>query len=132
MDQPTERWRIEVNDRYSKVVTSVISLATGALVLPVLILRDLLGIKAQTLLPLLTWAAYVAWGCLGFTILLGLIYFWLSAKWVKLALGQPISLSAAVLESVLDITYVLMMFLFLVGIAATVWFLFATHVPPQI
>ena len=32
--EPTEKWRIETNDRYNKVVTSIISLATGTLVLP--------------------------------------------------------------------------------------------------
>jgi hypothetical protein len=125
-DEPVDRWRIETNDRYSKIVSSVISLATGALVLPALFLRQFLGIPTEkALAPFLTCAAYASWICLGCSVLFGLLYSWLSVKWVKLAWGQKIAVSEHFLEWVLDVVFVLVVLLFLVGIAASVWF-FAT------
>ncbi len=122
-DEPVGKWRIEVNDRYIKVVNSVISLATGALVLPAFFLREFLGIpKEKALAPLLTCAAYTAWVCLGCCVLIGLLYSWISVKWVKLAWGQEIAVSQRSLERVLDVLFVLMGLLFIAGIVASVWF----------
>jgi hypothetical protein len=88
-----EKWRIETNDRYSKIVASVISLATGSLVLPALFLREFLGVPKETaLVPFLNWWVYAAWICLAVSILLGLAYAWLSVKWIKLAWGKKIVL----------------------------------------
>ena len=122
-DEPVHRWRIETNDRYSKIVNSVISLATGALVLPAMFLRQFLGLqKEKALTPFLTPAAYTSWICLGLSIFFGLAYSWFSVKWIKLAWGQKISVSACSLEWILDVFFLLMLVFFLVGIGANVWF----------
>ena len=124
--EPVEKWRIETSDRYNKIVTSVVSLATGSLVLPVLFLREFLGVpKERALAPFLNCAVYTAWTCLACSILLGLAYSWLSVKWVKLAWGQQIAVSGRFLESVLNCSFVAMALLFIVGVVAIVWF-FAT------
>jgi hypothetical protein len=63
-EQPV-KWRIETSDRYNKIVTSVISTATGAFLLPVLFLRQFLGISAEKALkPYFNWVAGGSWACL--------------------------------------------------------------------
>jgi hypothetical protein len=115
--EPVEKWRIETNDRYNKIVTSVISLATGSLVLPALFLREFLGIpKEKALTPFLNYGVYLAWICLGLSILSGLIFSWLSVKWVKLAWGKKILVSERFLERVLDVSFLAMWLLFPVGV----------------
>jgi hypothetical protein len=123
-----EKWRIETSDRYSKIVTSVISLATGSLVLPALFLRDFLGVPVETaLLRSLNSSAYEAWICLAASIFLGLTYQWLSVKWIKLAWGQKISLSEHRLECLLDTSFVGMAMLFIAGIGLLVRFFVTAH-----
>ena len=124
-----EKWRIETNDRYSKIVTSVISLATGSLVLPALFLRAFLGVPRETtLLPFLNWWVYAAWICFTASILLGLAYAWLSVKWIKLAWGQKIVLSERRLECLLDTSFLGMAVLFLAGIGSLIRFFVTFHV----
>lgn len=123
---PIEPWKIETNDRYGKIVNSIISLATAAMILPALFLREFLGVpKEKALAPFLTWPAYIAWGCLGCSVFLGLFYSWISVKWIKQAWGQKIVFPENCLESIMDTSFVLMMLLFIIGIASSVWF-FAT------
>src|SRR5213079_885171 len=49
-DDRPERWKIEVNDRYQKVVDVIIGLATASLVLPPFLLRTYLGVQEGTAL----------------------------------------------------------------------------------
>jgi hypothetical protein len=128
-EEPQKKWIIETNDRYSKIVTTVISLATGSLVLPALFLREYLGVeKGKPLAPLLNSWAYRGWLCLGLSILCGLLYSWLSVKWVKYAWGQPIVLNAGFLEAVMDVSFAVMLVSFFAGVAASVWFFLSFHV----
>ena len=123
-NQLVEEWRIETNDRYNKVVSSVTSLSTGAFALPALFLRQFLGVPAEkAILPMLTWAAYISWVFLFVSILAGVIYSWRSVKWVKLAYGQQIKTSEKCLESQLDWIFGIMAVAFLLGLAFGVWFL---------
>jgi hypothetical protein len=123
-----DQWRIDTNNCYSKVVSTVISLATGSLVLPILFLREFLAVpKDKALSPLLNCTVYLSWVCFSAAILLGLIYSWLSAKWVKLAWNKEIMLSESTLERLLDTTFVGMLLLFLAGIFSIVWFFAAYH-----
>src|SRR5579863_9621600 len=110
MPAEPEQWRIDTNDRYSQVVATVLSLATGSLLLPVLFLREFLGTpKEKPLAPYLNKCAYISWGALGLSILFGLLYSWLSVKWVKRAWGQPTMLSEQTLERGMDWSFVLML-----------------------
>lgn len=128
--EPTDKWRVETNDRYAKIVSSVTSLATGALVLPTLFLREFLGVPKETaLLPSINWLAYVAWGGLSLSIILGLGYSWLSVKWVKFAWGIQIKhFPEARLNSWLDFLFVGMVLCFLAGILFLVFFFVTSHV----
>jgi magnesium-transporting ATPase (P-type) len=129
MEHDPEKWRIETNDRYAKIVASITSLATGALVLPAILLREFLGVPKKTpLLPLLNWWAYSYWICLAISILLGLAYSWLSVKWVKQAWGQKIAISECRLECLLDVTFVIMMLSFVFGVISLVAFFLTFYV----
>jgi len=123
IDQPQEKWKIEVNDRYQKVIGSVVALATASLVLPALFLREFLGVPKETaLMPLLNPRVYLSWGLLFTSVILGIVFYYLSAKWVKSAWGQPVALSASI-ERLLDISFGLSVACFVMGIGALLWFI---------
>ncbi|HXR32377.1 MAG TPA: hypothetical protein VN830_01620 [Verrucomicrobiae bacterium] len=127
--EPEKKWMVDTNDRYSTIVATVISLATGSLLLPALFLREFLGVqKEKALVPYLNCWAYAGWGSLGISIFLGLVYSWLSVKWVKNAWGQPTVLSENILERLMDLSFALMMLLFLAGVGLSVWFFITAHV----
>jgi hypothetical protein len=122
-----DKWRIDVNDRYQKVVDVVVGLSTASLILPILFLRSFLGVpESVPVLPKLNGWAFAAWVLLVLSITFGIAFYYASAKWVKLALGQPVWLSARVLERLLDIAFCLMVVCFLAGLICLV--LFAIYV----
>src|SRR3546814_8563100 len=83
-------WRIDTNDRYRELVAVILSLSTGALLLPVFLARKFLGISEKTpLKEALTCTTYWAWICLAASILSCIIFQFFSTKWVRLAWGQP-------------------------------------------
>jgi hypothetical protein len=65
--QPKHPWKIDANDRYQKVITTITGLAVASLILPTVFLRDFLGIKEGT--PLIKYlspnpviyACWLAW-----------------------------------------------------------------------
>jgi uncharacterized oligopeptide transporter (OPT) family protein len=121
--QIVDKWRIETNERYHKIVASVISLSTGALMLPVLFFREFIGLeKSQAIAPHLNSKMYTGLLCLALSILFGLIYSWLSVKWIKLAWHQKIKFSEGWLEFLMDASFVLMGIAFLVGVLAIIYF----------
>lgn len=123
MADDINKWRIETNDRYNKLVNTIMSLATSVLILPVLFLRQFLCIPSgKALSVFITWAMYLSWIFLCASILLGLLYSWVSIKWIKRAYGQNISISDNRIELILDIFFVGMFISFLLGIIACVWF----------
>jgi hypothetical protein len=59
---PTPEWKAKANAEYQKVIGSVITLFTAALVVPTLFLKDYLGVAGGVaLLPRLTASVYCAW-----------------------------------------------------------------------
>lgn len=120
-----EHWKLDVNERYQRAVNTIITLATLVLGGPFLFLKTLPPGKS-----LLTVLGSTVWGevLLGISILCAVIYFFFSAKWVKLALiGKAdffwTPLSKDVVEWVLDLSYLLMMLSFLVGVFFIVKFM---------
>ena len=120
-----ERWRLDVNERYQRAVSTVVTLATLVLGGPFLFLKTLP--TGKSLLDVL---GRTVWGevSLGISICCAVIYFFFSAKWVKLALvGQAdffwIRLGKGFVEFVLDSSYFLMMLSFLAGVFFIVQFM---------
>jgi hypothetical protein len=126
-----ERWKLDVNERYQKAVATVISLSTAALGSPFVFLKDIHG--NSSILHVLTPPAYIGAILLALSIVCAVVYYFFSAKWVKLALGQKanffwIPIKEGLVENVLDATYFLMMIGFLVGVYFMLQFM-ATYVP---
>ena len=96
MAEPKEPWVIGLNAQYQKVVNTIITLSTAALVLPVFFLRDLVGnippkTSLLTLLQEPTFCgfpiAFLSWGCFSVSILSGILFYYVSATRIKEAWG---------------------------------------------
>jgi hypothetical protein len=125
-----QRWKLDVNDRYQKAVGTVVTLATLALGGPFIFLKNLTG---ESLLSVFTQSAVWGESLLGASIVCAMIYYFFSAKWVKLALLQKadffkIPLGSWFVEKTLDLSYFLMVVGFLAGVFFVVKFM-ATYVP---
>ncbi|MGH7782658.1 MAG: hypothetical protein ACREO5_02290, partial [Candidatus Binatia bacterium] len=85
----SERWKLDVNDRYQKAVATVITLSSAALVSPIVFLKDMLSLgEHNSIVTLLNRTAYIGWILLAVSIVCGLLYYYFSAKWTKLALTK--------------------------------------------
>ncbi len=106
-------------------------LSTAALGSPIIFLKD---IRAnRSILDVLTFSAYMGGILLAVSIVCGVVYYFFSAKWVKLALVKQadffwIGLGNKFVESVLDVTYFVMLIGFLAGVYFMLQFM-ATYVP---
>jgi len=110
---------IKVNDQYQKVVGAILGLSTGSLVLPVLLLRDLLSVPTgRPLFTYLNWKIYCSWAALAISIVLAIAYYYLSAKWIKQAFGQPLECGCLSnkLENLLDWCFWIVVLFFIVGL----------------
>jgi len=133
MAEPMYPWRLDTNDRYQEVVRIIMGLSTASLLLPVFFAREFLGLAAtaKPLKALLGGGIYWAWGLLTFSIFAGVVFHFLSAKWVRMAWGQWTGLfgipwSEFWLESALEIFFWTTALSFLAGLVVTV-VLFAGH-----
>lgn len=89
--EPKYPWRLDTNDRYRETVTTILGLSTAALLLPVFLAREFLGIKGDVALKnVFTSAIYWSWGLFGFSIFSAVVFCFLSARWARLAWGQPV------------------------------------------
>jgi len=131
---PKYPWRIDTNDRYRELVSAILSLSTAALLLPVFLARELLGVSEQTpLKDIFTCTAYWGWGFLAASILSCVTFYFFSAKWARLAWEQPVGVfsipvSEGFVERALEISLWLAIIGFLLGILFTLLFL-VNYVP---
>jgi len=85
MSSCPDQFKLDVNDRYQKGVALVTSLSTASLILPILFLKDIVNVTGnQTVADALTADVYLGWKMLAASIFLGILYYFFSAKWVKL------------------------------------------------
>ena len=125
-----EKWKLDVNDRYRAAAAIVITLSSASFILPIFFLKDMAGIGTErTVWSELTGAAIWGWVCLGSSVLFGIIYHFLSAKWVKFAWSKTTDIlrhritNDELIEDSLDWSYLIMMVGFLTGIGLEVWFM---------
>ncbi|MBL7066624.1 MAG: hypothetical protein ISS29_02025 [Candidatus Marinimicrobia bacterium] len=84
-----EPWKKDTNDRYVEVVKTVMGLSTAALFLPILLAREFLGVESNVALGgVFTASIYWALFLLAMSILSGVFYQYLSAKWLRIAWGK--------------------------------------------
>src|SRR5437870_2230611 len=81
-------WRLDTNNRYKDAIKIVMDLSTASLVLPIFFLRDVLSIpKDQPLIQALNYRVYCSWICFTLTLILGFVFYYASAKWIRLGMG---------------------------------------------
>ena len=136
MSECQNQWKIDVNDRYQKAVGVVASLSTASLVLPIIFLRDIAGLQGkQSIVDVISGLVYFSWGSLILSVFAAIIFYYCSAKWVKLAWGQEPDffgkkklfgkniISEQFIEYLLDGSYFVMMMGFLLGLTCILIFI---------
>lgn len=128
-----EPWKVDTNNKYSEVVKSIMGLATASVFLPVFLAREFLGIESEIpLKSVLGCSVYWSWALLAASILAGVFFIYLSAKWVRIAWGKEAGIlwssntRETTVECLMEISFWLSVVLFCVGIFLTIWF-FATY-----
>lgn len=117
-------WRKDVNTYYQKVIDFLIGLATGALILPPILLQTYLGVKDEPLLMFLDSWAFTSTGLFVLTIGSGIAFHYTSAKWLKQAWGQPTLLSGQAIERWMDWLFWSAIVGFIGGLACFLQFIF--------
>jgi hypothetical protein len=129
MTKEEKEWRLTTNDHYSEVMKSLMNLITASLVLPIFFVKNF-GAKDQTIAQSPDHQlAYWSWGVLGLSLLFGLIFYWMSAKYVKVVSGgeeKPFwrkeSLHYSWFETLRDAATVFTVLYFIVGVVLALWF----------
>ena len=127
-ESPLYPWRLDTNDRYRDAVKIVIDLSTASLLLPVFFLRDFLQIpKEQPLSQSLNYIIYLSWICLVLAIFCGFVFYYFSAKWIKLSWGHDVGflgmkMHDRFVERVLDVSFTGAITLFILGVILIAWF----------
>lgn len=124
--QPKEPWKIDTNGKYIDVVKTIMGLSTASLLLPVFLAREFLGIESkQPLADVFSCSIYWAWFLLGASLLAGVFFQYLSAKWVRIAWGKEAgiffskSTKESTVELLMEISFWFCVLLFGSGLALT-------------
>jgi len=126
MSNCPNKWKLDVNDRYERGVGVVTSLSSASLVLPILFLKDIAQISStKSFVSSLSCWTYSGWFFLSLSVLSGIIYYFCSAKWVKLAWDKKADIfgkevNESFVENLLDGSYFLMMTGFILGLGSMV------------
>ncbi len=90
---PKFPWRLATNERYREVIRLLIGLSSTTLLLPVFFARQFLAIDAtKPLREIFSQSLYWSWGILILSIFSGILFHFLSAKWVRLAWEKPVGI----------------------------------------
>lgn len=117
-------WKIPVNSQYQDGMKLLMNLVTAALVLPIVFVRNFVNLGPQeTLSRHLRPQAYWAWGFLTGSLWFGMLFYWASAKYVKVVSGGPESMSEQTFETVRDVSMGVAFGCFLAGVVCLLWFL---------
>jgi len=134
-DKPKYPWRLATNERYRDVVKNLMTLSTASLLLPGFVAKEFLGVsKDVTLKSFVGWPIYWSWTFLGLAIFSGIVFHYLSAKWVRLAWGQEtaawgIPVTESFVEGALHVCFWLTASTFMLGLGFVVAFLFGYGAP---
>lgn len=127
--QMKEPWKIDTNDKYTEVVKTIMGLASAALLLPVFLAREFLGVDSkQPLSSVLGCSIYWAWFMLGCSVLAGVFFQYLSAKWVRIAWGKEAGIffskktKESTVELWMEISFWFCVLLFVLGVVLTLSF----------
>jgi hypothetical protein len=128
MENPKHPWRLDSNERYREVIKMITNLSTACLLLPIFFARDFLSIsKDVPLKEVFTCSIYWSWAFFIINIILGVLFHYISAKWIRLAWDQPVKLffrerGDKTIEGILDKIFWGIILSFFAGIAALLYF----------
>ncbi len=83
-----EEGKLEVNKQYQETIKIVINLVTASLVLPIVFLKNILGVKEADIKAQLDPMAYVSWVLLGISLLACVGFYVFSTKFTKAVFGM--------------------------------------------
>lgn len=84
-----EPWKKDTNDRYSAVVRIVSGFSTAAIFLPILLVREFLGVPPETSLrEIFGISIYLSLLSFSLAVVSSVFYQYLLAKWIRIAWGQ--------------------------------------------
>lgn len=136
MSECPEQWKLDVNDRYQAAVGVVSSLSAASMVLPIFFLKDVAAIgSSRSIADVISGWVFAGWFWLSVSVLSAIIYYYCSAKWVKLSWGKTADMfgknvTGASVEKALDRSFFLMMAGFIVGLFCMVVFMVTFHTKP--
>lgn len=134
MTKEEKEWRLTTNDHYLEVMKSLMSLITASFVLPLFFIKNFVGADRTLKSFPDYYRAYEAWVFLGLALVCGMIFYWASAKYVKVVSGgEEKSFWVRVIchkesvpynwfETSRDTMAALTIVCFLAGIALALWF----------
>jgi uncharacterized membrane protein len=121
-----EPWKLDTNGKYVDVVKTILGLSTASLLLPVFMARNFLVIDAsKPLTEVFTCSIYWAWFLFGISILAGVFFQYLSAKWVRTAWGKEAgifwskSTKESTIERCMEFSLWLCVLMFILGLVLT-------------
>ena len=129
MSEMKQPWKKDTNDRYLDMVKSVVNLSTASLLLPVFLARNFIDIHKDTpLVSVFGCSIYTAWLLLVLSIISGLVYQYLSAKWLRIAWGEKAGIlwskdtSESTVENCMEWNLWMCVAFFIFGVAFTLYF----------
>jgi hypothetical protein len=85
---PENAWQLRVNTTYQDAMKTFMSLVTASLVLPLFLIRNFLNVeKGKPLSSYLGDSAWGFWGSMALSLLCCMVFFYASAKYVKVVSG---------------------------------------------
>jgi hypothetical protein len=88
LPRPEDEWKLKTNAVYQEVMKSLMSLVTASLILPVLFIRDFLGVPSEhAIREKLSLSAYMSWASLFASLVCGMLFYYFSAKFLKVVCG---------------------------------------------
>jgi hypothetical protein len=132
--KPKYPWRFDTNERYREVVRLILSLSTASLLLPIFFAGEFLSISdAVALKSVFSCWVYVSWALLVISIMSGIKFHFLSAKWIRLAWGKSASIlgkevTDSSVECMLNVAFWSTMITFILGVGSIMIFL-VNYVP---
>jgi hypothetical protein len=121
-------WQLSVNSTYQDVMKTFMNLVTASLVLPFLFIRNFLRVREdEPIANYLSPSAYFSWAMLFLSLVCCMVFFWASAKYVKVVSGgDERPMTADSFEGLRDWSGSEAVLLFLVGLVALgIFFAFA-------
>ncbi len=123
-------WRIDTNSRYRDVVKMFINFSIATISIPILLFKNILNLDPNVaLINLFDFRIFIAWGFLFLAICAGVIFYYTSAQWIRLAWELPSrfmfwkNMNDRQIENILDWTFWLSILFFFLGFVLIVWFI---------